>query len=149
MATAEQVRELVDELQRMPARVVAAEQAASAAATQAAAAQRQEVAQGGHATRLVDTRALGRPREFKSDWSFRFKAFLCGANPDEGAALDAAGIQDQPIALANLPMIEQEISRQIYLALSLQVSGVAVTISTKLQNVESHNGLEAWRQRVL
>eukprot|EP00971_Amphidinium_carterae_P152914 3031637-Amphidinium_carterae.1 len=55
MATAEQVRELVDELQRMPARVVAAEQAASAAATQAAAAQRQQVAQGGHATRLVDT----------------------------------------------------------------------------------------------
>eukprot|EP00971_Amphidinium_carterae_P300472 5969934-Amphidinium_carterae.1 len=47
MATAEQVRELVHELLRMSARVVAAEQAASAAATQAAAAQRQQVAQGG------------------------------------------------------------------------------------------------------
>eukprot|EP00971_Amphidinium_carterae_P277168 5500182-Amphidinium_carterae.1 len=88
MATEQQVRELVDELQRMSARVVAAEQAASAVATQAAAAQRQQVAQGGHATRFVDTRALGRPREFKSvreewkDWSFQFKAFLCGANPD-------------------------------------------------------------------
>eukprot|EP00971_Amphidinium_carterae_P067316 1332549-Amphidinium_carterae.1 len=65
MATQEQVRELVEELQRMQARVVAAEQAASAAAAQAAAAQRQQVAPGGgggHATRLVDTRALGKPR---------------------------------------------------------------------------------------
>eukprot|EP00971_Amphidinium_carterae_P003711 73671-Amphidinium_carterae.1 len=62
MATQEQVRELVEELQRMSARVIAAEQAASAAATQAAAAQRQQVAQGGgHMTRLVDTRALGKP----------------------------------------------------------------------------------------
>eukprot|EP00971_Amphidinium_carterae_P066361 1314227-Amphidinium_carterae.2 len=84
----------------MSARVVAAEQAASAAATQAAAAQRQQVAPGGggHATRLVDTRAVGKPCEFKSvredwkDWSFQFKAFLCGANPDAGAALDAAGV---------------------------------------------------------
>eukprot|EP00971_Amphidinium_carterae_P172013 3410555-Amphidinium_carterae.1 len=82
----------------MQARVVAAEQAASAAATQATAAtQRQQGPQGGgHMTRLVDTRALGTPREFKSvredwkDWSFQFKAFLCGANPDAGAALDAA-----------------------------------------------------------
>eukprot|EP00971_Amphidinium_carterae_P150561 2984496-Amphidinium_carterae.1 len=56
MATAEQVRELVDELQRMSARVQAAEQAASAAASQAAAAQRQQVAQGGQTTKLVDTR---------------------------------------------------------------------------------------------
>eukprot|EP00971_Amphidinium_carterae_P012700 250157-Amphidinium_carterae.1 len=67
MATTEQIRELLEELQRMSARVQAAEQAASAAASQAAAAQRQQVAPGGgHATRLVDTRALGRPREFKS-----------------------------------------------------------------------------------
>eukprot|EP00971_Amphidinium_carterae_P292813 5813338-Amphidinium_carterae.1 len=130
MATEQQGRELVEELQRMPARVQAAEQAASAAASQAVAAQRQQVAlAGGHATRLVDTRALGRPREFKSvredwkDWSFQFKAFLCGANSDAGAALDAAGIQDQET-----------------------VSGVAMT---KLQNVESHNGLEAWGQLVL
>eukprot|EP00971_Amphidinium_carterae_P138551 2745230-Amphidinium_carterae.1 len=79
MATQEQMQQLMEELQRMSARVVAAEQAASAAATQAATAQRQQVAQGGHATRLADTRALGRPREFKSvredwkDWSFQFK----------------------------------------------------------------------------
>eukprot|EP00971_Amphidinium_carterae_P242638 4817721-Amphidinium_carterae.1 len=112
-ATTEQVREVVEDLQRMCARVVAAEQAASAAATQAAAAQKQQVAQGGHATRLVDTRALGKPREFKSvreDWkdlSFQFKKFLCGANPDAGAALDAAGMQDQPIVLASLPANEQ------------------------------------------
>eukprot|EP00971_Amphidinium_carterae_P064102 1269227-Amphidinium_carterae.1 len=71
---------------------------------------------GGHATRLVDTRALGKPREFKSvredwkDWSFKFKTFLCGANPDAGAAWDAAGIQDQPIVLASLPANEQKIS---------------------------------------
>eukprot|EP00971_Amphidinium_carterae_P050871 1001887-Amphidinium_carterae.1 len=90
MATEQQVRKLVEELQRMSARVVVAEQTTSAAATQAAAAQRQQVAQGGHATRLVDTRALGKPREFKSvredwkDWSFQFKTFLCGANPDAG-----------------------------------------------------------------
>eukprot|EP00971_Amphidinium_carterae_P285690 5672670-Amphidinium_carterae.2 len=43
MATQDQVRELVEELQLMSARVVAAEQAASAAATQAAAAQMQQV----------------------------------------------------------------------------------------------------------
>eukprot|EP00971_Amphidinium_carterae_P067603 1338705-Amphidinium_carterae.1 len=62
MATQEQVQQLVDELQRMSARVVAAEQAANAAATQAAAAQRQQGAQGGgQMTRLVDTRALGKP----------------------------------------------------------------------------------------
>eukprot|EP00971_Amphidinium_carterae_P118551 2348660-Amphidinium_carterae.1 len=114
-------------------RVQQAEQAASAAADQAAAAQRQQVAQGGHATRLVDTRSLGRPREFKSvredwkDWSFQFKAFLCGANPDVGLALDAAGIQDQPIVLGNLPPLEQELLRQVYLVLCLQVSGVAMT----------------------
>eukprot|EP00971_Amphidinium_carterae_P140451 2783167-Amphidinium_carterae.1 len=67
MATQKQIREFVEELQRRSARVVAAEQAASAAATQAAAAQRQQVAQGGtHMTRFVDTRALGKPREFKS-----------------------------------------------------------------------------------
>eukprot|EP00971_Amphidinium_carterae_P080813 1598503-Amphidinium_carterae.1 len=76
MATEQQVKDLVEELQRMFARLAAAEQAASAAA---AAAQRQPVAQGGHATRFVDTRALGKPREFKSvredwkDWSFQFK----------------------------------------------------------------------------
>eukprot|EP00971_Amphidinium_carterae_P155272 3079140-Amphidinium_carterae.1 len=63
MATEQQVRELVEELQRMSARVAEAEQAASAAA---AAAQRQPMAQGGHATRFVDTRAFGKPREFKS-----------------------------------------------------------------------------------
>eukprot|EP00971_Amphidinium_carterae_P213257 4232452-Amphidinium_carterae.1 len=70
MATPEQLQQLVDEMQRMQARVVAAEQAASAASAQAAAAaQRQQVAPqggGGHVTRLVDTRALGKPREFKS-----------------------------------------------------------------------------------
>eukprot|EP00971_Amphidinium_carterae_P268122 5319433-Amphidinium_carterae.1 len=63
MATEQQVREFVEELQRMFARVAAAEQAASAAT---AAAQRQPATQGIHATRLVDTRALGKPREFKS-----------------------------------------------------------------------------------
>eukprot|EP00971_Amphidinium_carterae_P270396 5365296-Amphidinium_carterae.1 len=66
MATQEQVQQLVEEPQRMQARVVAAEQAANAAATQAAAAQG-----GGQIARLVDTRALGKPREFKSvreDW---------------------------------------------------------------------------------
>eukprot|EP00971_Amphidinium_carterae_P229103 4544521-Amphidinium_carterae.1 len=127
MATQEQIQQLVEELQRMSARAIAAEQAASAAVTQAAAAQRQQGAQGGgHVTRLVDTRALGKPREFKSvqedwkDWSFQFKAFLCGANPDAGAALDAAGIQDQEIVLASLPTNEQIISHQIYLALCLQ-----------------------------
>eukprot|EP00971_Amphidinium_carterae_P011325 223040-Amphidinium_carterae.1 len=63
MATQEQVQQLVEELQRMSARVIAAEQAASAAATQAAAAtQRQQGPQGGQMTRLVDTRALGKPR---------------------------------------------------------------------------------------
>eukprot|EP00971_Amphidinium_carterae_P205906 4086372-Amphidinium_carterae.1 len=61
-------------------RVQQAEQAASAAAHQAAAAQRQQVAQGGHSTRLADTRSLGRLCEFKSvredwkDWSFQFRA---------------------------------------------------------------------------
>eukprot|EP00971_Amphidinium_carterae_P258494 5130483-Amphidinium_carterae.1 len=77
MATEQQVRELVDELQRMSARLAAAEQAAGAAA---AAAQRQQtVVQANQPTRLVDTRALGKPREFKSvredwkDWSFQFK----------------------------------------------------------------------------
>eukprot|EP00971_Amphidinium_carterae_P028817 567233-Amphidinium_carterae.1 len=153
----EQVRELVEELQRMSARVVAAEQAASAAFTQAAAAQRQQGAQGGgHMTRLVDTRALGKPPEFKSvreDWKD------CMELPIQSLSVwsqsrcwssvtnsDAAGIQDLEIVLANLPVNEQEISHQIYLALCLQVSGVALT---KLQNVESHNGLEAWRQLVL
>eukprot|EP00971_Amphidinium_carterae_P038278 752321-Amphidinium_carterae.1 len=145
-ATTEQMRELVQEMQRMSARLQAAEQAAgdagtrvqqteqtaSAAADQAAAAQRQQVAAGGHATRLVDTRSLGRPREFKSvredwkDWNFQFKAFLCGANPDAGVALDTAGISDQTRVLANLPPIEQELSRQVYLALCLQVSGELV-----------------------
>eukprot|EP00971_Amphidinium_carterae_P052644 1036125-Amphidinium_carterae.1 len=70
MATQKQVQQLVEELQRMQARVAAAEQAAGAAAEQAAAAQRQQMAPqgggGGHTTRLVDTRALGKPREFKS-----------------------------------------------------------------------------------
>eukprot|EP00971_Amphidinium_carterae_P009254 182673-Amphidinium_carterae.1 len=67
MATPEQLQQLVDEMQRMQARVVAAEQAASAASAQVAAAQRQQGPQGGgQMTRLVDTRALGKPREFKS-----------------------------------------------------------------------------------
>eukprot|EP00971_Amphidinium_carterae_P206516 4097850-Amphidinium_carterae.1 len=71
MATQEQVQQLVEKLQRMQARVVAAEQTASAAATQAAAATQRQGPQGGQVTRLVDTRALGMPREFKSvrgDW---------------------------------------------------------------------------------
>eukprot|EP00971_Amphidinium_carterae_P222112 4409045-Amphidinium_carterae.1 len=63
MATQDQIQQLVDELQRMSARVTAAEQAASAAAAEAAAAtQRQQGPQGGQVTRLVDTRALGKPR---------------------------------------------------------------------------------------
>eukprot|EP00971_Amphidinium_carterae_P208319 4133529-Amphidinium_carterae.1 len=67
METQDQIQQLVEELQRMSARVAAAEQAASAAATQAATAtQRQQGLQGGGPTRLVDTRALGKPREFKS-----------------------------------------------------------------------------------
>eukprot|EP00971_Amphidinium_carterae_P073783 1458932-Amphidinium_carterae.1 len=108
------------------ARVQQAEQAASAAADQAAAAQRQQMAAGGHS---ITTRL--------------FKACLGGANPDAGAALDTAGIRDQPIAMADLPPIEQKQFRQVYVALCLQVSGVAMT---KLQNMEVHNGLEAWRQ---
>eukprot|EP00971_Amphidinium_carterae_P119013 2357692-Amphidinium_carterae.1 len=48
--------------------------------------------------------------------------------------------------MADLPPLEQTRSRQVYLALCLQGSGVAMT---KLQNVEAHNGLEAWRQLVL
>eukprot|EP00971_Amphidinium_carterae_P167103 3311331-Amphidinium_carterae.1 len=80
-------------------RVQQGEQAASAAADQAAAAQRQQVVQGGHSMRLVDTRSLGRSHEFKSvredwkDWSFQFKACFCGADPDAGAALDAAAFR--------------------------------------------------------
>eukprot|EP00971_Amphidinium_carterae_P266404 5284657-Amphidinium_carterae.1 len=93
-ATTEQMNALLQEMQRMSVRVQAAEQAAadagarvqqaeqaeSAAADQAAAVQRHQVAAGGHTTRLVDTRSLGKPREFKSaledwkDWSFQFKA---------------------------------------------------------------------------
>eukprot|EP00971_Amphidinium_carterae_P099159 1960967-Amphidinium_carterae.1 len=62
MATQEQVQQLVDELQRMQARVLAAEQAASAASAQAAATQRQQGPQGGgQIARLVDTRSLGKP----------------------------------------------------------------------------------------
>eukprot|EP00971_Amphidinium_carterae_P009851 194261-Amphidinium_carterae.1 len=48
--------------------------------------------------------------------------------------------------MAGLPPLEQKLYRQVYLVLCLQVSGVAMT---KLQNVEAHNGLEAWRQLVL
>eukprot|EP00971_Amphidinium_carterae_P088231 1745285-Amphidinium_carterae.1 len=69
------------------------------------------------------------------DWNFHSKAFSCGANPDASAALDTAGISDQTIVLANLPPRERELSRQVYLALCLLVSGVAMT---KLQSVESH-----------
>eukprot|EP00971_Amphidinium_carterae_P227926 4520959-Amphidinium_carterae.1 len=66
---------------------------ANAAADRAATAERQQVAAG---TRLVDTRSLGRPREFKSvreDWkdgSFHFKAFLSVANPDAGTVSGVA-----------------------------------------------------------
>eukprot|EP00971_Amphidinium_carterae_P278764 5534090-Amphidinium_carterae.1 len=73
-ATTEQMRELVQEIQRMSVRLQAVEQtvadagtkvpqteqAASAATDQAAAAQRQQVDAGGHTTRLVDTRSLGK-----------------------------------------------------------------------------------------
>eukprot|EP00971_Amphidinium_carterae_P195274 3874958-Amphidinium_carterae.1 len=136
-ATTEQVNGLLQEMQRMNNRLQAAEQAAadagtrvqqaeqtaSAAADQAAAAQRQQITAGNHTTRLVDTRSLGKPREFKSvredwkDWRFQFKAFLCGANPDAGHSRDTR-----------------------------PASRIAMT---KLQNVEAHNGLETWRQLIL
>eukprot|EP00971_Amphidinium_carterae_P270558 5368479-Amphidinium_carterae.1 len=59
-------------------------------------------------------------REDWNDWRFQFKAFLSGAYPDASAALDTAGIRDQPIAMADLPPLAQELSRQEYLALCLQ-----------------------------
>eukprot|EP00971_Amphidinium_carterae_P143684 2846938-Amphidinium_carterae.1 len=55
---------------------------------------------------LVDTRALGRPRGFKSvrgewpDWSFQFRAFLAGANAQALDLLDAAAARDQTWRLA-------------------------------------------------
>eukprot|EP00971_Amphidinium_carterae_P019655 387425-Amphidinium_carterae.1 len=84
-ATAEQMQALMQEMHRMSVRlqtaeqtaadagtrVQQAEQTASVAADQAAVAQRQQVAAGGHSTRLVDRRSFGRAREFKSvreDW---------------------------------------------------------------------------------
>eukprot|EP00971_Amphidinium_carterae_P001068 21169-Amphidinium_carterae.1 len=66
-------------------------------------------------------------REDWEDWSFQFKTFLSGANPDAGIALDTAGLNDQPIMMANLPLIEQKFSFRTY----------------------AYNGLEAWRQLAL
>eukprot|EP00971_Amphidinium_carterae_P063549 1257648-Amphidinium_carterae.1 len=98
---------------------------------------------------LVDTRALGRPREFKSirsewqDWAFHFKAFLSGANAQAGQALDEAARADKEISMTDLGPARESLARQLYLALSLQVSGEALV---KVQNVRDHNGLEAWRR---
>eukprot|EP00971_Amphidinium_carterae_P332335 6466449-Amphidinium_carterae.1 len=80
-ATTEQVRELVSEMQRMDARLQAAEQAAadagtrvqqaeqtaSAAADQAAAAQRQQMAQGGRSLTLQDWSTQGVLRHRQGD----------------------------------------------------------------------------------
>eukprot|EP00971_Amphidinium_carterae_P317524 6312280-Amphidinium_carterae.3 len=62
----------------------------------------------------MDTRTLGKPREFKSirsewrDWSFW------------------AGAQTQKIQLANLSPDCKSLARQIYLALNLQISDDAL-----------------------
>eukprot|EP00971_Amphidinium_carterae_P052216 1027963-Amphidinium_carterae.1 len=101
---------------------------------------------------LVDTRALGRPREFKSertdwkDWSFQFKAFLAGANAAASTLLDKAATREGVWRLEEQSGEEQRLSNQLYLALSLQVTGAALV---KSQNVEQYNGLEAWRQLTL
>eukprot|EP00971_Amphidinium_carterae_P182163 3615149-Amphidinium_carterae.1 len=154
-ATTKQINALLQEMQRMSARLQAAEQAAADAGTrvqqaeQAASRKCGRRPGGGSSTKAAGScrrsyhnvgrhKEIGRIGVSNSKRSCVEQIQMCALKQ-----LDTAGIPDQPVVMADISPPEQEFSRQVYLALCLQVSGVAMT---KLQNVEAHNGLEAWRQ---
>eukprot|EP00971_Amphidinium_carterae_P100274 1983091-Amphidinium_carterae.2 len=96
------------------ARLVAAEQRAAVAEHHAQMAENraQQLADssaGRSPERLVDTRVLGRVREFKGvrkdwqDWSWVFRAFLTGANPKVKDVVDKAAASDQELLLSQMP----------------------------------------------
>ena len=126
------------------ARVARLEERATAAEVAAAAKTK--------STPLVDTRAFGRPATFGGDrnewrqWSFSFTAFLAAASDEAGPALEWAATQQTAFLMDDVEIQEPrwvEVSRQLYLALSLQCKGDPAAM---IQNTPGQNGLDAWRK---
>eukprot|EP00971_Amphidinium_carterae_P084902 1680032-Amphidinium_carterae.1 len=142
----ETLRLLSDRQQELHERLREAEQRAATAEQRAAQLS---------IPKLVDTRALGKPRVFSGNraewatWAFSFTSFLAGATPAVLEALKWAELQQHPIPNTPRPgdSTHQEHwqhSRQLYLALALQVDDKS-DATIKIMNTADNNGLEAWR----
>ena len=158
MATTEQVAELVAAMQALQQRVAGAETAAEGARARQEDAERMlqqtMAAAAATATPLVDTRAFGKVSTFSgaraewSDWKFTFQAYMSGANPAAAECMRWSEQQKQAITDEEVDRqspAAKQLSKQLYLALSLQVRNEALS---KVRNVEMNNGLEAWRRLV-
>ena len=88
------------------------------------------------------------PEQNGQDWKFTFTSFLAGANAQVTDHMTWAESQREIITNEEIELRSDEagtISKQLYLALSLQVKNEALT---KVKNVDGQNGLEAWRKLV-
>ena len=100
---------------------------------------------------LVDTKAFGKPPVLQSrsgfpSWSFKFVAFVSGANKKIKEAIDWAETFERPITMIDITSKDPDyadLTVQLYLALALQTEG---SFNELVENVENQNGLEVWRK---
>ena len=100
---------------------------------------------------LVDTKAFGKPPVLKTragfpGWSFKFVAFVSGANKKIKEAIDWAESFERPITMIDITSKDPDyadLTVQLYLALALQTEG---SFKELVENVENQNGLEVWRK---
>ena len=108
---------------------------------------------GGPVATLIDTKGIGKPKQFASkvadwaDFAFKYLNFAGSAFPEvkkltSWAQMEVAPIEDY--AEADLVASNAEhVSMQIYLSISQLIEGEALDI---VRNVGDDNGLEAWRR---
>ena len=101
---------------------------------------------------LVDTRSFGKLALFDGDrngwrdWSLSFASFMAAACAEAGPAMEWAAKQPNGLTMDDVQLQDTnwvEISRQLFLALSLQCKGDPAVM---IQNAPGQNGLEVWRK---
>ena len=104
------------------------------------------------ATKLLDTRVLGKPQAFDgdtarySDWSFVLKSYMSAVDPAYTEAFREIEASEVSMVNATLSADDVDLSTQLYYVLVMLTSGPALT---KVYNAGVSEGFEAWRQFAL
>ena len=97
---------------------------------------------------IVDTKILPKPDKYsnqKSDWPefhFSLKTYVGALSDKILQAMKDAETQMNPILLSTLGEEHRQMTRTVMFILSASLQGSSKRL---IMNVESHNGLEAWR----